>query len=64
VVTPAVLTEVSPECNLWGEEAFGPITVVSKYKRFEEAIMQVKLLEVRIAMRHFHAGLSSGFHRL
>jgi len=37
-VTPAVLEDVPEECRISREEAFGPVTVVRRYSRFEEAL--------------------------
>ncbi len=40
LVRPAVLTEVPSHCRVVREEAFAPLTVVTRYHDFEEALAQ------------------------
>jgi len=41
IITPAVLTKAPEDCRLCVEEAFAPVTVLSSYRRFEEALERV-----------------------
>ena len=38
VVTPAVLTGVTPDMKVCSEEVFGPVTVVERFEDFEQAL--------------------------
>lgn len=38
IITPAVLADVPPSSKLQSEEVFGPVTVIEKYSRFEDAV--------------------------
>lgn len=38
VVLPTVLTEVTPDMKVCREEVFGPVTVVERFERFDEAL--------------------------
>jgi acyl-CoA reductase-like NAD-dependent aldehyde dehydrogenase len=38
VVLPTVLTDVRPDMKVCREEVFGPVTVVERFERFEEAL--------------------------
>jgi acyl-CoA reductase-like NAD-dependent aldehyde dehydrogenase len=38
VVQPTILTEVPKSTRVWKDEAFGPVTIVEKFARFEDAI--------------------------
>jgi acyl-CoA reductase-like NAD-dependent aldehyde dehydrogenase len=37
-VQPTILTEVPKTARVWKDEAFGPVTIVEKFARFEDAI--------------------------
>jgi acyl-CoA reductase-like NAD-dependent aldehyde dehydrogenase len=38
VVMPVVLTDVTRDMKVWSEEVFGPVTVVERFERFDDAI--------------------------
>jgi len=40
-ITPAVLVDVPEHCRLYAEEAFAPLTVVSAYDEYEQALERV-----------------------
>jgi len=40
-ISPAILTDVPGECRIVAEEAFGPVTVVSRFVTFDEALERV-----------------------
>ena len=40
-ITPAILTDVPEDCTICTEEAFAPLTIVSGYDKYEEALERV-----------------------
>lgn len=40
-IRPTVLTGVDVDLKVWGEEVFGPVVVVERYRDFEEAVARI-----------------------
>jgi acyl-CoA reductase-like NAD-dependent aldehyde dehydrogenase len=58
LVRPAVLSEVPPHCKVVREEAFAPLTVVTRYREFEEALAAVNDSRFGLQAGVFTADLS------
>jgi len=66
-VTPAVLEYVPDDCCISHDEAFGPVTVVRRYSRFEEALEWVNAQQYGLQTGIFTADVSQAmlsFNRL
>ncbi len=66
-VTPAVLINVPEECRISRDEAFGPVTILRGYTRFEEALEWVNSQQYGLQAGVFTSDLSQAmlsFNRL
>jgi acyl-CoA reductase-like NAD-dependent aldehyde dehydrogenase len=60
-MTPAVLTAVPEECDLFAKEAFGPVAGINAYERLEEAIAAVNRSEYGLQAGIFTRDLERAF---